>query len=270
MKLIFKIIIKSIKKYYEDDTFVYTSTLAFNIIATAIPIVLLLFAFGGYFLDIRNDILNNLELFSKQQVPFASDFIKNNITYLITKSKLIGIISIVILIWTVSRVFLTFRIILFNIFELPEPERRWLYRVKESISVILLAAMFFPFLFVNSILFSFKSGLINTPLNFLTIPLATETLSFLNSFILIFITYLLVLGHKQDIKTIASGTFMSTLFLEIIKVIFNIFVIHFWKTKIIFGSLWIIFALILLIYYASAGIVIGTIIAKELKEVEKW
>ena len=270
MKLLLKIIIKSIKKYYEDDTFVYSSTLSFNLIVTAIPIVLLIFAFGGYFLNGRNDILNNLELFVNQQFPFAKDFIESNIQYLITKSRLIGVISVFILIWTVSRVFLTFRIVFFEIFKIPEPEKKWLYRLKESASVIILSIFLIPFLFINSIVFTFKSGLLGTPLHFFTVPLFTETVSFLNSFLLILIIYLVVVGYKENFRTIITGTFLSALFLEIIKIVFNISVLYFWRTKIIFGSLWVIFALILLVYYSSAGIIIGALIAEELKEVENW
>jgi len=270
MKLLFKIIIKSIKKYYEEETFLYSSTLAFNLIATSIPIVLLLFAFGGYFLNLRDDILGNLEIFVNQQFPFAKDFIQSNIQYLITKSGLVGGLSIIILIWTVSRVFLTFRIVFFEIFKIPQPEKKWLYRLKESISVVILSFILIPFLFINSLLFTLKSGLLGTPLQFYTIPLFTEVVSFLNSFLLIFIIYIVVVGFKENIKTIITGTFLSSLFLEIIKIVFNIFVTYLWETKVIYGSLWVTFALILLVYYSSAGIIIGSIIAEELKKVENW
>ncbi len=261
MKKYFKNIVWLINLIFSERLFLYSSSLSFNILFVVIPSTILIFSLGSFFLDIRRDVLTQILQFVHGQVPFMEPFVKKNLAILVTRGKWLGFASLIILLWTTSRLFLNFRLVLFEIFSLGEPKNRVLYRVKEVASVAVLAVLLLLFFFLNSITLPIKVAVEHFAISFLAVPIVGELLYLVNTFVLVLFIYITVLGHRVPFKSIMYGSFFSTLFLEMMKLIYKFFILYAWKGKTIYGSLWIFLAFFIWLYYSVLGFVAGSEIA---------
>ncbi len=250
-----------IQVIFSERLFIYASSISFNIIFILIPTLLLIFSIGSIFLDVRKDMVGQIIGFVREQIPFMEGFVKDNIQILVARGKWLGFAGIVILLWTTSRLFLNFRIVLFDIFSLEEPKYKFLYRLKEVASVGILAVMFLLFFVSNSLTLSLKIAASHFSLAFLTVPLMRESIYLVNAFLMVFFIYITVLGHRVPMKSVLYGSFLSTIFLEIMKLLFKYFLMYAWRGKTIYGSLWVFLAFFIWIYYSVLGFVAGSEIA---------
>ncbi len=261
MREAIKKIIWLVNLIFSEKMFSYASSLSFNILFVVIPTTLLLFSMGSFFLDIRKDIVAQIMQFVKEQIPFIEPFVRQNLQILMVKGKWLGLASIIALLWTTSRLFLNFRLILFEIFSLEPPKNRYLYRIKEIASVGVLAVLIILFIFINSLSLSLKIAAQHSLFSFLTVPLLGESIYLLDAFLMSIFIYMSVLGHRVPFRSALWGAGLSTFFLELMKLIYKFFIVYAWKNKTIYGSLWIFLAFFIWIYYSTLGFVVGSELA---------
>ncbi|GEM_PF-6026135 len=261
LKRAVKKVIWLVNLVFSERLFIYASSLSFNVIFILIPVSFLLFSVGSIFLDIRKDLVNQILELVHEQVPFIEPFVRKNITILVARSKLLGAASIVVLLWTASRLFLNFRVILFEIFGVEEPEAKILYKAKEVASVGIFTVLILLFFLVNSLTLSIRIAVKHLPLSFLTVPATGELIYLIDTFIFVLFIYVSVLGRKVPTYSLLYGSFLSTIFLEIMKLLYKYFILYAWKGKTIYGSLWIFFAFFIWLYYSILGFVAGSEIA---------
>jgi YihY family inner membrane protein len=246
---------------FSESVFIHASSLSFNILFVVIPMILLLFSIGSIFLDIRRSLVTQILQFVKEQLPFLEPFARKNLEILVARGKWLGLASVLILLWTTSRLFLNFRIVLFDIFSLERPKNVVLYKLKEMASVGVLAFLLLLFVFFNSLTLSLQVYIEHFKFSILAVPLFRETLYIIYTFIMVLFIYFSVIGNKIPFKTIAYGAGIISIFLELMKLLFKVFIVYAWKGKTIYGSLWVFLAFFIWIYYSTLAFVAGSEIA---------
>ncbi len=261
MKSFLKKAVWLINLIFSERLFLYASSLSFNILFVVIPSTLLIFSLGSFFLDIRRDIVGQIMQFVHEQVPFMEPFVKKNIVILVSRGKWLGFASVIVLLWTTSRLFLNLRLVLFEIFSLEEPRNRILHKIKEVASVAVLAILLLIFFFLNSLTLPIRVAVEHLTFSVLAVPVVGETLYLINTFLLVFFIYVTVLGRRVPFKSILYGSFFSTVFLEVMKLSYKFFILYTWRGKTIYGSLWIFLAFFIWLYYSVLGFVAGSELA---------
>jgi len=107
-----KLFVCTVLRFDRDDGMFLASGLAFNIILCFLPFLLILGSFWGYFLESSHGLQQDILRFITQALPTAVEEVQEGLEDLLRHRKLIGVLGLLSLVWTASRLFASIRVIM--------------------------------------------------------------------------------------------------------------------------------------------------------------
>jgi membrane protein len=261
------------KKLYEEDILFLASGLAFNGILTMIPILLLAASALGVFLNSSqagiaqlNDVLD--ALFPAQ--PFATSIkesILTVITDIIEYRKTIGLLAIIVLLWTATSLFDALRSVLHRIYHLKKT-RNFLVSLAHDLLFITLIFVLFVATNISIWVFSLVENLAARfpPLAAFDLSRFSESLPTTIVVVLTAVMFYLVYRYIPDTKPPKVAGIISTITTTILWVIsgkvFAWYLSGFSAIGKIYGPYAFILVLLIWIYYSSIIFIIGGIVGQ--------
>jgi len=100
-----RLFLDALKRFDEDHCFLLSSGIAFAILLSLIPLLLLVLALIGTYLFSDQEVLNHISEYLKDMFPSLDPEIKKNILKIVQDRRIVGILGMGGLLWTSTWVF---------------------------------------------------------------------------------------------------------------------------------------------------------------------
>lgn len=263
--LSFSNILYYLKKLYEkfekDHIWVLSSGIAFNILISIIPFLLIALTVLGVYID-KSDILEKISNYLTNILPMQDTYKEKIIKQIFVLAReltnntfLTGTIGILALMWTMSGLFSTMRDVLNKIFSFDGYINYFYSKLRDFILVLVTITLFLISLFLTSVFQIFE--LLSKDFFGEIIPsvLVSAGISIVASLITTYIMFLVLFKFipqfKLPAKVIQLSTLLSTILFEIMKYLYTMYVLKFSSLQRIYGAYAFIVISIFWIYYIS-------------------
>jgi membrane protein len=248
--------------FYKDNAALLAAAIAFYSILSFIPLVLILISISSF--AVRSSDIAALELFTLLDAAFptATSQAFELISGVISQRHLFGIIGVLALTWSASRIFNVAESAM-NIIWKPERVRPYWKSRLLTLGLVPLSVVLLLFSFTWTTLNSLARG---TTIPGLEVKLA-DTFLFagiipvffpvLLSFLLFFFVYRILPSHRPSFLACLIGAAFASLVWEGFKLLFDLYVKEYADMNKIYGSLGGIIVLILWVYYSSYILIVG-------------
>ncbi|OGF98848.1 MAG: hypothetical protein A3F83_14875 [Candidatus Glassbacteria bacterium RIFCSPLOWO2_12_FULL_58_11] len=253
-------------KFVKDDILFLASGIAFNLMICTIPLILIIFALAGYTLSNSSELWDKAVVYIQSLIPVSSERIINNTQRIIEDRTWIGIIGLVGIAFTATRLFASMRTVLDNVFEAKHVRGIIHGQLFDFMILLLMTAMvllanlsftFLPRFLRENILFNNRI--------FPLLPILESrpfgiVVTFLLTVAMFFISYKFFPSTKVKTGTCLFATLIATVFIEITKHLYHSLLLLYPEINRIYGTLAAIVALIFwfyisaLVYIAAAEI----------------
>ncbi len=249
------------KKFQRDNALFLARGLAFDIIVCLIPAFFLIFIFFGFLFDSPRDTMKFLMPIMKPLIPFSGQKIFLNLFSVVKAKKVLGIMGMVGLLWTMSRVFGSIRTVLDAVFQVKEG-RGIIEGKLFDFRIMFLSSLFFLTTVVITGFFSLlKKGAHLLKIRFLYLGLGGEMIHVLLAFCftlgMFFCLYKFVPYRRIQTKTAVYAALGASVLWEFAKQGFSFFLFRFADLSQIYGSFALLFVLALWVYYSCIIFILG-------------
>lgn len=250
-------------KMYRDDVLFLASGIAFNLLICLIPLILIIFSMAGYAMSSSNQLWDNLVVYLQSLLPVSSERIISNTQRLINDRGWIGLLGLVGLALTATRVFAALRTVLDRVFEARHTRGIIHGKLFDFAMLIIIAALlivanfafhFLPALLRENLLFNNEVFSI-TPL--LQSRAVGVVFTFLLNGVFLFFTYRFFPSRSVRTDTCLIATSIAVTVFEASKYLYGMFISMYGEFNRIYGTLAAIVVLILWFYISSMVYVIA-------------
>ena len=258
----------ALKKFQEDDGFFLSSGIAFNILISLIPFIMLLLALVGTYLYNDRDVLDRFRAYSGDVAPTLGPKVMKTLTDVIRNRQIAGTLGFVGLLWISTRIFSSLRIALNIVFG--TEKRRAMLRgiVVDLLMIVLVGVLFFVSMVLSPAVVFLQSYQGRMPVAMG--PVLQWTLKYLLPFFftcsMFFFIYKIIPNRKMLFKSAIQAAFFAGLLWELAKYFFAWYVLHLARYSLYYGSLSTLAIFVLWVYYSSTILVVGGEFAYFLEE----
>ena len=250
-----------INKFEKDHIWVLSSGIAFNIVISIIPFLLIALTILGIYLDSSN-VLDQINNYISNILPFQGEFKQKFIMQMSERAKeltsytfITGLLGIVGLTWTMSGLFSTMRDVLNKIYDFEFSVNYFYSKLHDFILVIITLVLFLISLTFASLLQVFHDisynafgEVITSNITNILIPVFG---SFFISYLMFFILFRYLPQFKLPAKVFNFSTICSTILFELMKYIYAFYILKLSNFRKIYGTYAFIVVTIFWIYYIS-------------------
>jgi membrane protein len=251
----------ALKKFNDDNGFLLSSGLTFNLLIGLIPLFLLLLAFVGTYLYSDREVLNYIRRYLENVAPSLDPRIMKNILRVIRDRNIVGVLGIGGLIWTSIWVFSSLRTALNIIFQVKKGQGILRGIVIDLLMILLVGSFHLASMILTSGMtylkryrFSFKSPL---ELGAVIGLFLKYIIPFFFSFWMFFLIYKILPNKKISFKTALQAALFTSLLWEGAKHFFGWYVLGLEGFTVIYGSLSALAIFVLWVYYSSTILLLG-------------
>ena len=259
---------QALQKFNEDNGFFLSSGIAFNILVSLIPFVMLVLALIGTYLCNNQEVLNRFLAYSRDVAPTLGPKAMKALADVIQSRQIVGILGFLGLLWISTRVFSSLRISLNIVFGAQE-RRAVLQGIVVDLLMVLLVGIL---LFVSMILGPFVIFLQNHQ-GWIPVAVGPTIQWALNYLLPLFLTcsmffliYKIVPNRKVLFTSALRAALFAGLLWELAKHLFAWYVLHLARYSFYYGSLSTLAIFVLWVYYSSTILVMGGELAYLLEE----
>jgi membrane protein len=252
---------RALKKFNDDNGFLLSSGLTFNLLVGLIPLFLLLLAFVGTYLYSDREVLNYIRRYLENMAPSLDPRIMKNILRVIRDRRIVGVLGIGGLIWTSIWVFSSLRTALNIIFQVKKGQGILRGIVIDLLMILLVGSFHLASMILTSVMtylkryrFSFKSPL---ELGAVIGLFFKYIIPFFFSFWMFFLIYKILPNKKINFKTALQAALFTSLLWEGAKQFFGWYVLGLGGFIVIYGSLSALAIFVLWVYYSSTILLLG-------------
>lgn len=254
-------------KFIKDDALFLASGIAFNVAITTIPLILIIFSIAGFAFSSSAELWDKTVLYIQSLIPVSSESIITNTQRWIKDRTWIGIIGLVGIAFTATRLFASLRTVLDTVFEVRHTRGIIHGKLFDFMMLLLLGIMmtvanlfiiFLPKFFRESILFN------NSTYSLLQVFESHSVgivLTFMLTVALLFISYKFFPSKSMRNGTCLIATSISAVVFEITKQLYIYFLRMYPDVNRIYGTLGAIVAMIFWFYISSLVYVVAAEIA---------
>ena len=229
---------------------------AYYAIISIFPLLLGLIAVFGFFLPSLN-LQDQLLKFVGNNIPGATDILKDNIANVIKLRGVMSILSIVILFWSASALFSSISLAINRAWNVIRHRNFFIRKASELGMVFGTGILFLLSLGASSII-TIMHGVLNLPTTSLVMVYVSTKLA---AFLLIFLVFLLLYKFIPNTKTywrgVWPGALLVALLFELARTLFIFYLDNFANYQLIYGSITSIIVLLVWIYYSSLIMILG-------------
>jgi membrane protein len=251
-----------ITKFREKDIFTLAAAVAFYAFLSIFPFLIMLLYASSLFLN-ETVTVEKIRLTLRLFPPSVIDTVIANLENILASGQILSLISFLFLIYFAFNVFSHLEKALNKIFSVDEKTESWKATLK-AFSFFLLTSFI--------LLVSFITG--NT---FLILMSRAEQIPLIDSYVVILLghiaveTFFFALSYKflsrrkLSLKSVLFGGLVATIFWEILKHIFGVYIVRIKLYSVIYGSIGSLILLMLWLYYSILIYLLGAEIAMELE-----
>jgi len=244
----------ALKKFYDDNGFLLSSGLSFNLLVGLIPLFLLLLALIGTYLYSDREVLTHIRRYLENVAPSLDPRIMRSILRVIQDRKIVGILGIGGLIWTSLWVFSTLRTALHIIFQVKKGQGILRGTAMDLLMILLVGILHFANMTLTSVMtyvkryrFGFRSPLELGALIGFSLKYVIPFFSFL----MFFLIYKIIPNKKIYFKGALQAALFTSLLWEGAKQFFGWYILSLKGFTVIYGSLSTSAIFVLWVYYSS-------------------
>jgi membrane protein len=250
------------KKIREDNALFLARGLAFDVLVCLIPATFLLLVLFGFLFDSPREAAQYMRTYMKSMIPFSSQEVLRSLFSVVRTKKVLGLVGILGLAWTLSRVFGSIRTVLDVIFQVRQG--RGIIRGKLfDLKMMLLSTLFFLATVLVTSIFSilkkFSAQTLAMKLQYLgaRYELASIFLAFFFTVCLFFCLYRYVPFRKIRNSTALFAALGAGVLWELAKHGFRFYLLKFADVNEVYGPFGLLFALVLWVYYSCIVFILG-------------
>ena len=247
-------------KDHEDLSKDMAASIAYFTFLSLFPLILGMFALGGFFLE-SEELYARLNNFLIKVLPASAEFVTRNIESLIRYRGAVGLASIIVLMWSASKMVGALSRGINNALELKRPYAVYLSKLRNfglTLTVSLLVFITIALTPIVEILSELQPDFIGSRWNKFIDIIAGHVAGFALSAILLSATYLLVPFQRIPLKELAPGILVATCAIELGKELFAAYVGKVSPYHAVYGSLSSIIVLLIWLYFSARVVLYGT------------
>jgi membrane protein len=263
-----RILWSAVRKFDADNGFFLASGLAFNLLLSVVPGMLLLLSLTGTYLYSDAEVTEHIAQYFRDLVPSLDPKIMSNLMGIIHGRKVAGAIAVAGLVWTASMAFGSLRTSLDMVFGVEQGRGTLRGKAVDLLMILVAGSTFLASMLLTSWInviqrygasFSIDLG-----------PLLTLVLKYLLPFLFTLLMSFLILTIVPDRKTPPVPALKAALFTSLLweaaKQLFGFYVLHAGTYSLVYGSLSTIALFFLWIYYSAAIFLLGAEVAFALEQ----
>ena len=229
---------------------------AYYAILSMFPLLLGLIALFGFFLPSIN-LQDELLKFVGDNLPGATDILRQNITSIIRLRGILGGLSIVLLFWSGSTMFGAISLAINRAWDIRQI-RPFYLRKAGDLSMSLGTGILFLVSLGASATISILGGVLNQPAaDLMIIKVISRLVAFSLMLAIFLILYKLTPNTKTYWRYIWPGALLATILFEIARTCFIFYLENFANYQLIYGSISSIIILLIWIYYSAFIMILG-------------
>ena len=250
------------KKFQRDNALFLARGLAFDVVVCLIPATFLLFVLFGFLFDSPRETIRYMTPYLKAMIPFSSQQVLLNLFGVVKAKKVLGIVGIVGLLWTLTRVFGSIRTVLDEIFQVKEG-RGILGGKIFDLKMMFLSTLFFLATVLVTSIFSLlrKAGVNVLGMKFLYLGARGELigilLAFFFTFCMFFCLYKFIPNRRIQTRTALYAALAASALWEMAKHGFRHYLFTATDLGQVYGSFGLLFALVFWVYYSCVVFILG-------------
>jgi membrane protein len=251
-----QLLVRTVEGAGSHDVGQRAAGVAYYAIISIFPLLLGLIAVFGFFLP-SVDLQDTLLKFVGNNIPGATNIIKDNIAVVIRLRGVMSILSFVILFWGASAWFGAISLSINRAWDIIK-NRQFLIRKASEIGMVFGTGILFLLSLGASAVVTFMRGVFNMPTaNLDTVYITGRVVAFLFMFAIFLLLYKFVPNVKTQWRHIWLGALLAAVFFELARSLFLFYLANFANYQIIYGSITSIIVLLIWIYYSSLIIILG-------------
>jgi membrane protein len=255
------------RKVEEDHIYLAAAGIAFSLILSMIPFLLIVFAILGSLIS-PEVLQHQINQFIETAIPYPDfahyleNFIMRRLPGVFHYKNIAAYIGIFGLMFTTTWLFSSLRTILNHIFVVEKNKSAWYGLIKDfGVIILILVIMLLSTLVFPSIQILINSTLQLEILQTLRISQLMQSLLSLSSFFIIFLLfyffYYIIPYERIGNKVIAISAFWAALLWAIMKYIFGYYVTYFLAAEKLYGAFLLVIVILFWIFYSSILFLLG-------------
>ncbi|MCX6003035.1 MAG: YihY/virulence factor BrkB family protein [Chloroflexi bacterium] len=229
---------------------------AYYAILSIFPLLLGLIAVFGFFLPSVN-LQDELLKFVGNNIPGATNIVKENIAGIIKLRGVMSILSIVILFWGASALFSAISLAINRAWDINK-YRHFLIRKVSELGMVFGTGILFLLSLGASAIVTLMRGVFNLPVTDLaTVYVIGRLIAFLLMFAVFLLLYKFIPNTKTYWRYVWPGALLAAALFEIARTLFIFYLEKFANYQLIYGSITSIIALLVWIYYSAFIMILG-------------
>lgn len=256
-------------KASRDQIFFLSSGIAFNVLVTIVPLLLISISILGILVESSSAARDQILTFIQRVMPLASAQAESLLFDLVEDRGWLGAVGLVGLVWAASRLFGSLRTVLEVIFEIPPEDRLGIVqgKIHDIKLVVVVGTLFLLTISLTTTLRWVRNyGIGFLGLDALDISwfwsLASTLLAFVITWLMFYFVYRYAPDRWIPRGYAALGALFSGVLFELAKQIFIAYLSNFGRFLELYGSFTNIVVVAIWVYYSSVVFMLGGQLAR--------
>jgi membrane protein len=229
---------------------------AYYVILSIFPLLLGLIAIFGFFLssvDLQGQLLN----FVGDNLPGATDILRQNIISVIKLRGILGVLSIIGLVWSGSTMFSSVSLAINRAWGIRRLRPFFIRKARELGMVFGVGILFLLSLGASAIISIFRRVLHLPAADLIIVNVGSWLVAFLLILAIFLLLYKLIPNTRTYWRDIWPGALLAAVLFEIARTLFIFYLANFANYQLIYGSIAAIIVLLVWIYYSAFIMILG-------------
>lgn len=236
------------------------ASIAYYTFLSLFPMILGLFAIAGQLIK-ANDAQQRLIHLFVDLFPISSDAVARNIESLVQLRGAMGAISVVLLMWSATKMVSAIRRSINNALGFSRPFARYLGPLRDfglTLSITVVVFLTLTITPLIEILGEFQFGIISDQWNSFFKVVSSRVARILASAVLIAAVYILVPFKRLTLREIVPGVLLATFAIELGKELFSIYITQISPLQPVYGSVSTVIATLIWLYFSARVLLYGS------------
>lgn len=251
---VFSILWDAIGAFNSDNMSLLAASLSYYALLALFPLLLLLIVSASPFLA-QADVLASVLQYVRQTLPGASEEIERVLVQVLEARGSATIIGILALLWSASGLFDVVQTALDRAWRVPKPRAFWKQRLFSLAMMVFLGSLFVASLILSGITDEVvRAALALTPDSF---GWFGRLVSWIMAFFAFMLLYQFFPHAHVSRRTAFVGAFVAACLWEIAKTAYGVYLVHFARFNLVYGSVGAVIGLLLWGYISATILLFG-------------
>jgi len=255
-KPIVQLILRTAEGAGNHDVAHRAAAVAYYAFVSVFPLLLGIIAILGFVLPSIN-LQEELLKYVGENIPGATNILKQNIDSIIQSRGAVGVISIIIFFWGASAMFSAVHLSINRAWDISRYKPFFIRKARE-LGMALSTGILFLLSLGASALISILRGVFDMPAaDLIIVNIGSRVVAFLLMMAVFLLLYKTVPNTRTYWRNVWPGALLAAIFFEIARTLFVIYIENFANYQLIYGSLASIIVLLVWIYYSAFIMILG-------------